>query len=135
MVRQRVVQTVKNILKKEKDKEIALLAYRSTSLSNGYSPAELLMGRRLRSTVPMFQSQLTPGWPDSEQLNKHETYSKIKQQEYYDSRHRAQLLPPITSGTSVQVTTNKKPGVVLKKTETPRQYIVQTLSAVIRRNS
>ena len=61
---ERAVQTVKNILKKEKDKGIALLAYRSTPLSNGYSPAELLMGRRLRNTVPMFQSQLTPDWPD-----------------------------------------------------------------------
>ena len=34
------VQTVKRLLKKEKDKEMALLA----SLSCGYSPAELLMG-------------------------------------------------------------------------------------------
>ena len=37
---ERAVQTVKNILKKEKDKEIALLAYRSTPLSNGYSPQQ-----------------------------------------------------------------------------------------------
>ena len=34
----------------------------------------------------------------------------------------------------MQVTTDKKSGVVLKETETPRQYIVQTPSAVIRRN-
>ena len=108
---ERAVQTFKNILKKDKDKEIALLAYRSTPLSNGYSPAELLMGRRLHNTVPMFQSQLTPDWPDLERLNKHETCSKIKQQEYYNLRHRAQPLPPITSGTEVQVTTDKKPGV------------------------
>ena len=63
---ERAVQTVKNILKKEKDKEFALLAYRSTPLSNGYSPVELVMGRRLHNTVPMFQSQLTPDWPDLE---------------------------------------------------------------------
>ena len=131
----RTVQTVKSILKKEKDKEIALLAYRSTQLSNGYSPTELLMGRRLRNIVPMFQSQLTPDWPDLERLNKHETCSKIKQQEYYNSRHRAQPLPPIASGTEVQFTTNNRnPGVVLKETETPRQYIVQAPSAVICRN-
>ena len=128
------VQTIKNILKKEKDKEIALLAYRSTPLSNGYSSAELLMGRRLRNTVPMFQSHLTPDWPDYELLNNHKTCSKIKQQEYYNSRRRAQPLPHITSGTEVQVTTDKKPGVILKETEAPRQYIVQTPSAVIRKN-
>ena len=63
---ERAVQTVKNTSKKEKDKEIALLAYRSTPLSNGYSSAELLMGHRLRSTVPMFQSQLMPDWPGLE---------------------------------------------------------------------
>ena len=92
------------------------------------------MGRRLCNTVPMFQSQLTPDWLDLERLNKHETCSKIKQQEYYNLRHRAQPLPSITSGTEVHVTTDKKPGVVLKETETPRQYIVQTPSAVIHRN-
>ena len=76
MVRQRELYTVKNILKKDKDKRIALLAYRSTPLSNGYSPAEQLMGRRFRNTVPMFPSQLTPDWPNLEPLNKHETSSK-----------------------------------------------------------
>ena len=92
------------------------------------------MGRRLRNTVPMFQSQLTPDWPDLERLNKHETCSKIKQQEYYNLRHCAQPLPPITSRTEVQVTTNEKSGVVLKETKTPRQCIVQTPGTVIRRN-
>ena len=92
------------------------------------------MGRILRNTVPMFQNQLTPNWPDLERLNKHETCSKVKQQEYYNLRHRAQPLPSIASGTEVQVTTNNKPGVVLKETETPRQYIVQTPNAVTHRN-
>ena len=131
---ERAVQTVKNILKKKKGKEIAMLAYRSILLSNGYSPAELLMGCRLSNTVPMFQSQLTPDCPNLERLNKYETCSKIKQQEYYSSRRRAQLLPHITSGTEAQVTTTKKPGVVLKETETPRQYIVHIPSAGIHRN-
>ena len=57
------VQTVKRLLKKEKDKEMALLAYRSTPLSCGYSPAELLMGRKIRTTVPIFHTLLTPKWP------------------------------------------------------------------------
>ena len=85
------------------------------------------MGRKLRNTVTMFQSQLTLDWPDLERLNKYETCSKIKQQEYYNLRHRAQPLSPITLGTEAQVTTDKKPGVVLKLTETPRQYMCRHL--------
>ena len=51
---ERAVQTIKRLLKKNKEKEKALLAYRSTPLSCGYSPAELLMGRKIRTTVPTF---------------------------------------------------------------------------------
>ena len=48
------VQTAKSILKKEKHQAKALLAYRFTSLACGYSPAQLLIGRNVRSTVPAF---------------------------------------------------------------------------------
>lgn len=48
---------MKNLLKKSGDPCLALLAYRSTPLEVGYSPAELLMSRRLRTTVPDIQKQ------------------------------------------------------------------------------
>ena len=43
------VQTVKTLLRKNEDPHLALLAYRNAPLATGYSPAELLVGRQLRS--------------------------------------------------------------------------------------
>ena len=49
---EQMVQTVKNLLKKSNDPYMALLSYRSTPLTwCQLSPAELLMGRRIRSSV------------------------------------------------------------------------------------
>ena len=45
---ERAVRTVKALLRKNEDPYPALLAYRSTPLQNGFSPSELLMGRRLK---------------------------------------------------------------------------------------
>ena len=57
------VQTVKNILRKNEDPYLALLAYRNSPLANGYSPAQLLMCRQLRSTVPAHADTLKPSIP------------------------------------------------------------------------
>ena len=48
---ERAVKTVKQFLEKNSDLYMAMLAYRSTPLENGHSPAELLMGRKLRTTL------------------------------------------------------------------------------------
>ena len=50
---ERAVKTVKQLLEKNSDPYLAMLAYRSTPLENGYSPVEQLMGRKLRTTLPM----------------------------------------------------------------------------------
>lgn len=55
---ERAVRTIKALLKKSRYLYLALMAYRSAPLVNGYSPTELLMGRRIRTTVPVIQSQL-----------------------------------------------------------------------------
>ncbi|XP_062503757.1 uncharacterized protein K02A2.6-like [Corticium candelabrum] len=62
---ERTVQTVKDILKKtavtREDPHLALLAYRTTPHSStGISPAQLLMGCRLRNTLPSAPGHLQP---------------------------------------------------------------------------
>jgi len=61
---ERAVRTIKDIMKQSKiqngDMYMAMLAYRSTPLENGLSPAELLMGRQLRTTVPVIPQQVKP---------------------------------------------------------------------------
>ena len=54
------VKIVKTMLKKcqlsNEDPYAALLNYRSTPIKNGYSPAELIMGRKLRTEVPILST-------------------------------------------------------------------------------
>ena len=75
---ERAVQTVKNLLKKEQDPYLALLSYRSTPLHNGYSPAQLLMGRRLRTTVPTLPRLLDPLLPDGTAISVREREKKCR---------------------------------------------------------
>ena len=55
---ERAVRTVKDILRKENDPAKALLAYRSTPFASGYSPAQLLMGRNIKSAYQLIQINL-----------------------------------------------------------------------------
>ncbi|UYV81689.1 K02A2.6-like, partial [Cordylochernes scorpioides] len=53
-----MVKNIKNQLKKRRDPYLSLLGYRTAPLENGYSPAELCMNRKLRTTVPTSPVQL-----------------------------------------------------------------------------
>ena len=55
---ERSVRTVKEIVKKSKDPYLALLTYRTTPLQNLLSPSELIMGRKLRTPLPMMPAKL-----------------------------------------------------------------------------
>ena len=57
---ERAVQISKNLLKKSNDPYLAMLSYCSTPLQNGYSPAELFMGHKLRTTLPSLPNILKP---------------------------------------------------------------------------
>lgn len=131
---ERAVQTVKNLLKKATDPYLALLAYRATPLQNGYSPAELLMGRRLRTTLPTLPSQLDPTLPDSAKLAQKEREKRMLDIANYNRRHRAKPLCNLSPGEHVWVTDAKTPGTVIQSHSTPRSYTVDLPQGTVRRN-
>jgi len=59
---------VKHLLKKATDPYKALMAYPGTPLESGISPAKLLMGKRIRTTLATLPSQLDSKWHYIEQF-------------------------------------------------------------------
>ena len=131
---ERAVQTVKNLLEKASDPYLALLAYRATPLQSGYSPAQLLMGRRLRTTVPTLPSELDPALPDSSTFARKENEKARADVERYNRRHRARALGVLSPGEQVWVTDARSSGTILQKHSTPRSYLVDSPQGVLRRN-
>uniref|UniRef100_A0A8C6M7K5 Gypsy retrotransposon integrase-like protein 1 n=1 Tax=Nothobranchius furzeri TaxID=105023 RepID=A0A8C6M7K5_NOTFU len=131
---ERAVRTVKSLLQKEGDRYLALMAYRATPLANGYSPAELLMGRKLRTTVPILPSCLNPGWTDKAKLREREGKEREKQWIWLNNRHRAQDLTGLHPGDHVWITDMKTNGTISGRADTPRSYLVETPKGRLRRN-
>jgi len=130
---ERAVRTVKQLLKGAKDPYLALLSYRSSPIKNGYSPAELLMGRKLRTTVPMVPAKLLPKTPDMEAVQQFEQTSRQKLKSNFDKRHAVQQLPELQRGDEVYVPDRKETATVTEKSN-PTSYKVQGDSQEVRRN-
>ena len=125
---ERAVRTVKRLLLKSKDPYLDLLSYSSTPLKIGYSPAELLIGRNLRSNLPTTQ-QLKPHTPNQKVRFK-DLKIKESQKRYYDRRHR---VPPLRTGDGVWIPDQDIHGTVQAEHST-RSYTVCTPSGIISRN-
>ena len=134
---ERSVQTVKNLLKSN-DPYTSLLSYRATPLSwCDLSPAELSMGRRLRTSVPQTDNMLIPPWAYYlKSFRELDRQQREKQKENFDSRHCAKDLPPIPNDTKVWITTESEPvsGRVISPAGRPRSYIGEIPSGQIERN-
>lgn len=118
------VQIAKRTLKKttegEKDFWLGVLNYRTTPLEDGWTPGELLMGRRLRSRVPDFSR--TPG-------------AQVRKHKQNDGGHCLRALRP---GDIVRVASPT--GWIVKakvlRQVAPRSYdVISEDNRVFRRNS
>lgn len=96
------VQTVKRLMGKARDSDTdfyqSLLVYRTTPLECGVSPAQLLMGRRLRSNLPIQTDLLKTNEGNS--VKKFKEQQKTKQKFYYD--RGTKNLPELHAGDQVR---------------------------------
>ncbi|XP_049517060.1 uncharacterized protein LOC125942855 [Dermacentor silvarum] len=128
---ERMVQTIKGLITKAKDPYLSLLAYRDTPGLLGKSPAELLMGRRLRTTVPVRPTSLRPQTVNLRKFRSHDTTARQRQRRNFNRRHRATSLRPLEPGAEVWVTDCKAKARVLRLAERPRSYVVRTSTGVV----
>ena len=102
---ERAVQVAKTILR-QSDPMLALLAYRSTPhVSTGFSPAQLLMGRRIQSRLPTLPSALQPKWPNSDVISENDRLAKESSTRFYNRKHGEKPLTQFEGGESVCIKT------------------------------
>ena len=130
---ERAVQTVKSLLNKNEDPYLAMLCYRATPLENGFSPAELLMGRKIRTTVPVLPNTLDPKHPNNFRLRKKEKAIRERQRRNFNSRHHTKELQPLKKGERVWIRGSDEQAVVTEELPN-RSYVVQTPHNTYRRN-
>lgn len=113
---------------------MALLEYRNTPLSGvGLSPAQMLMGRRLKSKLPVTKTLLQPALYKNARSDL--VSRQQKQKQYFNQGTRT--LSDLQDGENVRIRQGNKwePATVIKKHNLPRSYIVKTTCGqVYRRN-
>nr|XP_054770401.1 uncharacterized protein K02A2.6-like [Lytechinus pictus] len=134
---ERMVRTIKNLLTKysqtSQDSQLAMMHLRATPVDNNLrSPAEMLFGRPIRTTLP---SHYLPRDSAATEflLNRQD-----KMKEVHD-RHASSDLPPLHVGQPVRVLHPRDntwiPAKVSKVSEEPRSYEVSTPNGgILKRN-
>ena len=128
---ERFVGIAKSILRKAalegRDPNLALLEYRTTPLSGlEYSPAQLLMSRRLRGVIPVSSNLLQPTAPKDPQRKL--TSREQQQKQHYDRHARSHWRSPPQIGDNIRVRLGRTwdSGVIVGKHDAPRSYYVTT---------
>ncbi|PFX19094.1 Retrovirus-related Pol polyprotein [Stylophora pistillata] len=124
---ERTVQTVKAMLEKADDPYKALLSHRNTPLKKvDLSPLKMLMGRCLRTSIPVTEDLLKPQLHDPENV-----LSKLKERQRKQKlqhERKAKVLPPLRDGEIVRVREGNtwKPARITQVLPSPRSYKVET---------
>ena len=129
--------TLKNPLRKSTDPHMVLLTCRSTQFKwCSLSPAELLIGRRLRTNIPLVRDQLVPDWKFLDKCRHCNQDFKNMQKYDHDHRHKTQPLGIIPDDSDVWITTDSQrmPGQVVLLSNTPQSYLVNSPTGPVRRN-
>jgi transposase InsO family protein len=124
---ERTVRTVKLILSKARkdhqDPYLAILEHRNTPINDVGSPAQLSMGRRLRSKMPSSTEQLQPKMVNPTIVQKRLKQKQAEQKKYYNrsSKHLSE-----GDDVFVQREGKWKPAIVTSKADTPRSFNIMT---------
>ncbi|XP_056016955.1 uncharacterized protein K02A2.6-like [Ostrea edulis] len=128
---ERMVQTIKHLLKKAKDPYLAILDYRNTPLEElGLSPAQLFLAKRLKTKLPVSSTLLKP--QNAEFVRESLMTRQAKQKRKFDRHIPASDLKPLVQGENVMIKHNEKwmHGSVVEKHETPRSRDLKSTKSV-----
>ncbi|KAJ8366207.1 hypothetical protein SKAU_G00150380 [Synaphobranchus kaupii] len=138
---ERAVQTIKRLWSKAPDKHLALLDYRTTPLESvGLSPAQLLMGRRPRNTLPTARALLEPMNYDPLRVKHQLDKTKHAQKFYHDRKRAGRPRTDLRPGEEVRMQPYPghqrwTPGVIVQQHDAPRSFVVESGGKTFRRNS
>ena len=108
------------------------MSYRATPLSNGHSPAELLVTRCIRTKVAIPSASLELQLHRNTLQNEEKEY-RLKMKCNFDHHHAAKALLSQKGGQEVVVPDRNQFGTVQDK-KTERSYLVKTTTGTYRRN-
>lgn len=124
------MKIVKGLMRKahagNEDFHRSLMIYRSAPLENGLSPAQMLMGRRIRTNLPIREDLLDT--PHTSLVKSFKLKQKIKQKRLYD--RKAKPLTALKPGDTVKIR-NHNTGMwsqqgKVEKQVAPRSYEILT---------